>query len=66
MRCTYCGSNLHDVRTCPKTWGGSARRHNLRCTYCGARDHDLQGCPKRATGRAEQAKGIQIKDPWVR
>lgn len=62
MRCTYCGSRLHDVRTCPSTWGGSARRNNLRCSYCGGRDHDLQACPKRHTGPAERAKGITILD----
>jgi hypothetical protein len=26
MRCSYCGSELHTVENCPKTWGGSANR----------------------------------------
>lgn len=66
MRCSYCGSNRHDLRTCPKTWNGSAARANLRCTYCGGRDHDKQACRKRHTGRASQEKGIRIHDPGVR
>lgn len=27
--CTYCGSHQHTVANCPKTWGGSVRRHTL-------------------------------------
>ncbi len=66
MRCSYCGSHLHDKRTCPHSWDGSVTRARLRCTYCGGRDHDEQACPKRHTGRAYQAKGIIIRDPWRR
>jgi len=66
MRCSYCGSRLHDVRACPKTWAGSSARARLRCSYCGGRDHDKQACPKRHTGRADQAKGVTIRDPWLR
>jgi hypothetical protein len=66
MKCSYCGSHLHDIRTCPSTWAGSARRTNLRCTYCGGRDHDRQACKKRHTGRAEQERGITILDRWNR
>lgn len=66
MRCSYCGSARHDKRTCPHTWGGSARRASLRCRYCGGRDHDIQACHKRHTGEAERAKGIRILDPRVR
>ena len=64
MRCSYCGSQLHDKRTCPHTWAGSSRRRNLRCSYCGSRQHDMQACPKRHTGKAEQDRGIRIGDPW--
>lgn len=66
MRCTYCGSALHDDRTCPKTASGQSARANLRCSYCGGRDHDLQACPKRHTGRGFQARGIRILDPGRR
>ncbi|WP_313348342.1 hypothetical protein [Paracoccus sp. (in: a-proteobacteria)] len=66
MRCSYCGSHQHDIRTCPNTWAGSSRRANLRCTYCGGRDHDAQACRKRHTGRAEQDRGIRILDTWRR
>ncbi|WP_102226860.1 hypothetical protein [Acidimangrovimonas sediminis] len=62
MRCSYCGSHRHDHRTCPHTFGGSARRANLRCGYCGARNHDMQACPHRHTGRAERGRGITILD----
>lgn len=60
--CTYCGSKLHDIRTCPKTWAGSFNRWTLRCSYCGGRDHDEQACRKRHTSRAEQDRGIRIYD----
>ncbi|HBS99182.1 MAG TPA: hypothetical protein DEB47_04800 [Citreicella sp.] len=66
MRCSYCGSNLHDKRTCPHTWGGSSRRANLRCSYCGGRDHDAQACSKRHTTTDFRARGIRILDPRVR
>jgi hypothetical protein len=45
-RCTYCGSALHTVNLCPKTYAGSSARVHLRCTYCGGRDHNYEGCPK--------------------
>ena len=64
MRCSYCGSRLHDQRTCPKTWAGSSARARLWCSYCGGRDHDKQACTRRHTGRAEQAAGIRILDRW--
>ncbi|QEH81199.1 hypothetical protein EIK56_25190 [Sphingomonas sp. C8-2] len=46
MRCSYCGSDRHQRRLCPKTWGGSSARRHLRCTYCGGRDHAYEACPK--------------------
>lgn len=66
MRCSYCGSTLHDKRTCPKTWAGSSARANLWCSYCGAQDHDKQACPKRHTGRAYREQGIRVRDWWLR
>lgn len=44
MRCTYCGSRLHTVENCPKTWGGSVNRQRMRCTYCGSRKHNYPAC----------------------
>lgn len=66
MRCSYCGSMSHDLRTCPETWAGSVARSQLRCSYCGGRDHDAQACEKRHTGRAFREKGIRIldRDRW--
>jgi DNA-directed RNA polymerase subunit RPC12/RpoP len=55
MRCTYCGSSLHTIALCPKTWGGSVARNQLRCEYCGARDHDILACPKTVSGNAARA-----------
>jgi hypothetical protein len=26
LLCSYCGSNEHDIKACPKTYGGSAAR----------------------------------------
>ncbi len=48
-RCTYCGSTLHTVANCPKTWSGSARRANLRCGYCGQSGHNSSACPHNAS-----------------
>lgn len=66
MRCSYCGSRLHDKRTCPKTWAGSSARAKLRCSYCGGKDHDLMACPKRHTGAATRKLGIRVRDWWLR
>lgn len=55
MHCTYCGSYLHTIALCPKTYSGSARRAALRCTYCGARDHDVKACPKTFEGNVARA-----------
>lgn len=52
MRCTYCGSNLHTVVNCPKTWGGQANRRAMRCAYCGSREHTIRACPKTWGGSA--------------
>ena len=48
-RCTYCGSQLHTIANCPKTWSGSARRANLRCGYCGQSGHNSSACPHNAS-----------------
>lgn len=48
-RCTYCGSRLHTVANCPKTWGGSSRRANLSCGYCGQSGHNSNARPRNAT-----------------
>ncbi len=55
MRCTYCGSPLHTLALCPKTWAGSVARRLLRCTYCGSCEHDIQACPKTFAGNAARA-----------
>ncbi|UIN00034.1 hypothetical protein [Yersinia ruckeri] len=49
QRCTYCGSRLHTVANCPKTWEGSSRRHSLHCGYCGAQGHTSTACPHNAS-----------------
>lgn len=46
MRCTYCGSNKHPYKYCPKTWGGASKRNSLRCSYCGNNKHNRDACPK--------------------
>ena len=72
MYCTYCGSDRHQVRFCPKTHQGSANRLHLRCTYCGGRDHEIQACPKTYQGSAvlfvepEAVREHFIKDPEIR
>lgn len=60
MRCSYCGSQSHPLRYCPKTWGGSAARLHLRCDYCGGRDHNYEACPK--LGRRGVDAGVLLKD----
>ena len=55
MRCTYCGSNLHTKRNCPKTAGGQSNRLHMRCGYCGRRDHEIEACPKTFGGNAARA-----------
>jgi DNA-directed RNA polymerase subunit RPC12/RpoP len=55
MRCTYCGSGLHTIALCPKTWNGSIARMHLRCSYCGSHQHDVQACPKTYNGSAARA-----------
>lgn len=52
MFCSYCWSNQHTTRLCPKTWAGSARRAHLRCSYCGATDHEIEACPRTFSGSA--------------
>lgn len=55
MRCTYCGSERHTYRNCPKTWGGSALHARMRCSYCGAGSHEIEACPKTWGGNAARA-----------
>jgi DNA-directed RNA polymerase subunit RPC12/RpoP len=67
MRCTYCGSQLHTVTNCPRTWAGSARRAAMRCSYCGAPDHKVRACPKTWEGSARRTwEEDSIKDEFVR
>jgi predicted amidophosphoribosyltransferase len=72
MYCTYCGSKLHNVNLCPKTWSGSAKRANLRCSYCGSHEHDVKACPKTWGGNAartwneDKISDHFIKDWWLR
>lgn len=67
MRCSYCGSPLHTITNCPKTWGGSANRANMRCSYCGARDHNVNACPKTWEGSASRAwHEEEVKDDFVK
>jgi primosomal protein N' len=55
MYCAYCGSRLHTITNCPKTWGGQARRNAMRCGYCGSREHNIAACPKTFSGSAARA-----------
>lgn len=55
MRCSYCGSELHTVENCPKTWGGSVNRAHMYCSYCGSNKHNIKACPKTFTGSANRA-----------
>lgn len=51
QRCSYCGSNQHTARHCPKTAGGQANRRGLWCTYCGSNEHSIMACPKNGARR---------------
>lgn len=67
MRCSYCGSNLHTVENCPKTWNGQANRAQMRCSYCGARDHNVNACPKTFGGNASRKwNEEEIEDDFVK
>jgi hypothetical protein len=50
VRCAYCGSHLHDLGYCPKTWEGQINRGRLYCEYCRGRDHNTDACPKKWAG----------------
>lgn len=52
MRCSYCGSHLHTINNCPKTFGGQANRNRMRCSYCGSTKHNVNACPKTHGGDA--------------
>jgi len=55
MYCSFCGSNKHTIKNCPKTHGGSCNRNNMYCSYCGSQKHDIEGCPKTHAGSAHRA-----------
>jgi hypothetical protein len=66
MRCSYCGSQLHTTKHCPKTWGGQGNRAGLRCSYCGGRDHNERACPKLGHGAPDPDDFILDREPWSR
>ena len=55
MYCGYCGSGLHTIENCPKTWAGSCNRNNIHCSYCGSNKHNVNACPKTFEGNAKRA-----------
>lgn len=55
MFCSFCGSNTHVIRTCPRTAGGQSRRRMMRCSFCGKKDHNIRACPKTNGGNARRA-----------
>jgi primosomal protein N' len=55
MYCTFCGSNLHSIKNCPKTWGGQGNRNNMHCSYCGSNKHNINACPKTWNGSSNVA-----------
>lgn len=61
MRCTYCGSRLHTISNCPKTWAGQGNRRAMRCTYCGKNDHNYEACPKIMAAHVRDPNGY-VKD----
>lgn len=67
MYCSYCGSKLHTIVNCPKTWGGQANRSNMRCSYCGSNKHLIEACPKTWGGSANrQWNENKIKDSFIK
>ncbi len=60
MWCSYCGSDKHDTKYCPKTSEGESNRLHLRCDYCGAKDHNRDACPKAWPG----PNPVRILDRW--
>ena len=67
MYCSYCGSNLHTITNCPKTWGGSSNRNNMRCSYCDGRDHNINACPSTFEGNANRRWNEEkIKNDFVK
>lgn len=67
FRCTYCGSRLHTLRNCPKTWIGQANRVGMRCSYCGSNNHNLNACPSTFFGNAARAcREDKIKDDFIK
>lgn len=54
MWCSYCGSVMHTIKNCPKTFSGSANRSSMRCSYCGSRKHNISACPATHSGSANR------------
>lgn len=50
MYCSFCGSNKHTIKNCPKTWNGQGNRNTMYCGYCGSRKHNINACPKTFDG----------------
>jgi len=66
MWCSFCGSNRHTIKNCPKTWNGQANRNHMRCSYCGSRKHNINACEKTFNGNANMAwNKVKIKDDYV-
>jgi hypothetical protein len=50
VKCSYCGSHLHDIEYCLKTWNGQGNRVHLKCNYCGSKKHNTDACKSKWPG----------------
>lgn len=67
MHCSFCGSTLHTITNCPKTWGGSMNRRHMKCSYCGSKKHNVDACPRTWGGNAKRAwREHEIEDDFVK
>lgn len=67
MYCSFCGSESHTEKNCPKTYQGQINRMYMRCSYCGSRRHNIKACPKTWGGSADRAwNENKIKDDFVK
>jgi len=66
MRCSFCGSNLHTIKNCPKTFSGQSNRRNMRCAYCESKQHTIEACPKTWKGSSNLAwHKDKIEDDFI-
>jgi len=67
MRCTFCGSEKHTEKNCPRTWQGIENRRRMVCAFCWARGHTEKACPQTWQGNAIMASDPEsVADEFIK